>query len=181
MDAARIRPHDILPTPDGLYPCPYLGCDEMSTSARDRITHMLSAHRLETEARLSAIEEMLGGEWRTRASCRGMEGFLTEPSSREKATARESGFREPTRGERRAFQVCLSCPVRTSCARASLQPAPASVEAPTSRSSLYEETGVWAGSRPEERRMTIESLGNTQAAVEALIRLGERMAQEYPP
>nr|MBA2600737.1 WhiB family transcriptional regulator [Actinomycetota bacterium] len=182
MQASRlVRPFDIGADESGNYLCPYESCPEDFPTARGRISHMMKAHRLETEARLSAIEELLGGPWRERAACRNLDGFLTEPTSRDKKTARETGFREPTRGERRACAICAGCEVRRDCALASLQPIPASTELPMSTPTLYAPTGIWAGCRPEERRMTVEALGTGQDAVDALLEIGDQMARRYPP
>ena len=182
MEASKqIRAHDVQPSPDGRYPCAYEGCSDEEETPRERISHMFKQHRLETEARLSSIEELLGGAWREKAACRGMDEFVTEPTSRDKANARETGFREPTRGERRAFQVCLTCPVRRSCARASLTPIPASMELPMSTPTLFEPFGIWAGVPADARKQLVKEFGTGAEALEALLRLGEKFAGEYPP
>ncbi|MGI8616826.1 MAG: WhiB family transcriptional regulator [Actinomycetota bacterium] len=143
---------------------------------------MFDRHRLETEARLSAIESHLGGPWRERAACAGLDGFIQEPTSRDKKEARTTGFRPPTAGERRAFAICADCPVRRSCARASLTPPPRHPELPPLRDPLdHEPFGIWCGVRADDRRKLVDELGTGPDALEALLRLGAKMAQESSP
>ncbi len=182
MDEARQeRPHDLHPGPDGLFPCPYLGCSDATETARGRISHMMKAHRIETEARLSAIEELLGGDWRTRARCRGGgDAWIAEPTSRDKKEARRTGERHVTKSERSAIAICLDCPVRRSCARSSLQPPPRHPELPRDPID-YEPYGIWAGVPSDARKQLVKEFGTGAEALEMVLQLGERFAGEYPP
>ena len=184
MDEARqVRAHDVGPNSAGRLDCPYEDCASDFATGRDRLRHMLSArHRAATLWRLSEIEQHLGGvDWRSRASCRGKgDAWIREPGSVGKKTARATGARPPTKSERRAIAICATCPVRRDCAKASLTPVPASTELPVSRPVLYEPYGIFCGVPADARKKLVEVYGTGPDALEALLRLGEIFATEYP-
>ena len=90
-------------------------------------------------------------------------------------------FRPPTASERAAITLCSTCPVRRDCAKASLTPGTATYpDTFGSKPTPFEPSGLWAGCRREERQLVYEALGAGVDAVDALLRVGERMAKDWP-
>jgi hypothetical protein len=161
--------------------CPY-DCDEDFATPDERLEHMRAPrHAEETRKRLVRLERALGMEaWRDEAACRGSPSMILEAGSKRR-DVRRAGELVPTKAERAAFTLCVSCPVRRECATASLVPLVGFTSYDrVADAAVNVVQGIWAGVPWQQRAEVVKALGTGPEAVEMLLTVGERLAREYP-
>ena len=173
------------------FECPYGGCSDVLESPDARREHMSVIHPEETRQRHDSIVQALAlrTDWRARAACHGRE-LILEPTSAAK-TARAKGDDDHlSQQEAAAVALCAGCPVRWECAELSINPPEMLLAGPldpvdmktrgTRHLTSWEPYGIWAGTRPHERKQVVGALGHGDEAIRALLAIGERRALDHP-